>query len=521
MSSASLGLFAVLSASLMALLVWKRLVNRTELSKIVRGPPSHSWLFGNMTELGPSSEYESYGGAYTVRGCLGETRLVVSDPLALKYLYQNGDLFKMPPFDNVSSNIIGGYQNIFVAGQDHQQIRNMITPAFAPAALKDYIPYFQRVSEKVMQQWTDQVTQEFSGKAQIDIHRTMHQATLDSAKTAILGESGDYGPIEVAFADHCFNILSKLVGVPTKSSLLIERLSLAVLPESLLSILLYMPDERMNTIRKYRPFSLKFIDAIVERYTDLEKRDTVKSPDSVLDRMINNEEQRLSINRIATQVPALLIAGQDTVGNTISWALYEFAAHPEWQENTREEIIQARSKNRASHLDGLSYLNAHIKEILRLYPGAPMMFRVAKSYIALPLAIPVLSSDGRSKSTQIPIQKGQRIMFDLAAYNRKRSVWGEDAAVFKPSRWLDAMELGKYSGMGPYANLASFSGGSRSCIGWRFAILQVQTFLAEFLTKFRFRLAEGVTIRPVLTFTIYPATDNQEASLPLEIEPLA
>ncbi|KIK53043.1 hypothetical protein GYMLUDRAFT_49606 [Collybiopsis luxurians FD-317 M1] len=524
MSSSQFVLALVIS--ILGLRVWKKL-NRIDsnLSQLVRGPGSHSWIFGNIMDHKVPLEYEGYGGAYTITGCLGEKRLMITDPAAMKYIYQHFEQFERPPFEKFGESAVGGPENynIFTA-RDFQRIKNLMNPAFKPAALRGYVPHFRTVVEKLMQKWEDLCTQQYPDRVQIDIHKIIHEATLEAAKRAVLGDrSAPISDMEVAFSKNCYNILSKMTGKPTKGALLIERILSSISPQFFLRVLLYMPNERMRILRRHKFLTRSFVyetRGVIGIEGHLEKL----TQDCILDVMkhTGDETQHDLLEIIAWQVPILLIAGQDTVGNSITWALYEFAKNPEWQEQVRNEIIQAQAGKsgevfQPAVLDQLQYLNAHIKEALRLYPGAPTIDRVALDDIILPLDTPVQSGDGTKSMSQIPIKRGDRIMVDLAAYNRRHSIWGDDADTFKPSRWLNGSDPGKSIGIGPYANLATFSGGPQICIGWRFAILQMQVFLTGCLSKLQFRIPKGVEIRPVKSFTIYPATQEKEESLPLEI----
>ena len=56
---------------------------------------------------------------------------------------------------------------------------------------------------------------------------------------------------------------------------------------------------------------------------------------------------------------------------------------------------------------------------------------------------------------------------------RVKSVWGEDAAEFRPERWLDPSRLPSASDTPPGWNgLMAFSAGPRICIGYRLAVLE-------------------------------------------------
>lgn len=56
---------------------------------------------------------------------------------------------------------------------------------------------------------------------------------------------------------------------------------------------------------------------------------------------------------------------------------------------------------------------------------------------------------------------------------RIKSVWGKDAAEFKPERWLDASRFHSASDIPPGWNgLMAFSAGPRMCIGYCLAVLE-------------------------------------------------
>ena len=62
-----------------------------------------------------------------------------------------------------------------------------------------------------------------------------------------------------------------------------------------------------------------------------------------------------------------------------------------------------------------------------------------------------------------------------AAADRLKCVWGPDAEVWRPERWLEGGGLPESSHMNAgYARLLAFSQGARACIGVRLAVYQVK-----------------------------------------------
>jgi len=94
-------------------------------------------------------------------------------------------------------------------------------------------------------------------------------------------------------------------------------------------------------------------------------------------------------------------------------------------------------------------------------------------------------------------------MLGVAAYQRYDSCWGANGEEFDPERWLDGrVRPGKV--FGPYANLLSFFAGPHQCLGWRFAILEMQTVLCQLVGKFEFSPAEEAPFRLRLATTLLP-----------------
>lgn len=56
----------------------------------------------------------------------------------------------------------------------------------------------------------------------------------------------------------------------------------------------------------------------------------------------------------------------------------------------------------------------------------------------MPLSAPIRGKDGR-EITEIAVPKGTDLMIGIYACNINPAVWGEDAEVYKPERWLQPL----------------------------------------------------------------------------------
>lgn len=81
-------------------------------------------------------------------------------------------------------------------------------------------------------------------------------------------------------------------------------------------------------------------------------------------------------------------------------------------------------------IDSLPYLDAVLKETLRLSPPAHSTIRVAMVDDEIPLSEEMKMRDG-SVETVFKVKKGQWFHIPLEASNIDKAMWGEDAWEFK------------------------------------------------------------------------------------------
>ncbi|KAL7605854.1 hypothetical protein Lser_V15G18829 [Lactuca serriola] len=166
----------------------------------------------------------------------------------------------------------------------------------------------------------------------------------------------------------------------------------------------------------------------------------------------------------------LLVAGLDTTSGTLTWALSLLLNHPKTLEIAQNEIDEHVGRDRLveeSDLKNLVYLDAIIKETLRLYPAAPL--------------------SGAHKSIEdcivggYNIPKGTRLVVNLYKMHRDPNIWS-DPLEFRPERFLTSHKDIDFRGK-HYAFLP-FGSGRRMCPGIPFAIQAVGLTLASFIQQF-------------------------------------
>ncbi|KAK7026041.1 hypothetical protein VNI00_015768 [Paramarasmius palmivorus] len=496
---------------------------RNKIVASLLGPKPSSWLYGNLPELLFTKSYGEYeygwqktfGMTYRLQGCMGESRVFTSDPVALRAMFKNNKVFVITQYHRYLASMLMGDSSVFGATHAvHRRIRTVFNPAFTQGYSQSLLPIVQTIANKLAEkigQDCGQSSHEADGH-QYDIYEIIQHATSDVVAEAVMGyqfNSIETGGDEVSKNHH--NVIA-LSSSRTKSALLADSF-IPYIPRWIFNAALHLPIEGSQGILRYQKVMKAWSSMLLRQKKDnlnlgIRADGDLLSTNSTDTAVVEaNEEQKgstkLNPDEIKHQIPSVM-------GNTIAFALHEFAQCPEWQAKVRDEVIKAReSRNgelRASDFDKLLCLNAHIKEILRFYAPLPITERETSEDTVLPLSKPVITKDGR-EITEIPLRKGEVIICALASYNRNTEIWGEDADTFNPYRWLDERaehESGK-SSVGPYANL----------------ILETQVILAELVAKFCFDPVKGPqgSVRPAVAITLQPVSEQGVPHLPLLVKP--
>lgn len=138
----------------------------------------------------------------------------------------------------------------------------------------------------------------------------------------------------------------------------------------------------------------------------------------------------------------------------LSFATYYLLRNPEAYRRAQDEIDQVVGKDslRPDHLSKLTYLNAVLRETLRLSPTAPIW------------SVQPNDTTGEVLANKYFLAPKEVVTVNLCSIHRDPTVYGEDAEEFKPERMLDE----NMSQRSSYA-WKPFGNGQRACIGRHFA----------------------------------------------------
>lgn len=166
----------------------------------------------------------------------------------------------------------------------------------------------------------------------------------------------------------------------------------------------------------------------------------------------------------------MIVGGTDTTSITSTWIISTLLNNRHVMKHAQEELDLKVGKDRwveQSDIQNLKYLQAIIKETLRLYP-------------AVPLLVPhEAMKDCCVSGYHIP--KGTRLLVNAWKLHRDPTIWS-DPEKFQPERFLTSHAT--IDIIGQHFELIPFGSGRRSCPGMNMALWIIQLTLARLLQGF-------------------------------------
>ncbi|GFY80603.1 cytochrome P450, family 712, subfamily A, polypeptide 1 [Actinidia rufa] len=194
-------------------------------------------------------------------------------------------------------------------------------------------------------------------------------------------------------------------------------------------------------------------------------------------------EVKITRKDIKSFLMELFMAGTETVSVALQWTLAELINHPEVYKKLRDEITTVVGSNRLveeSDIPNLPYLQAVVKEGLRLHAPAPLVFRKAMEDCTI---------------NGYDILENSRIIFNLYAIMRDPNSW-EKPTEFVPERFLTSSGTEKYylnqvDIKGRSFNYMPFGSGRRGCPGSLLASTVKHLTVATLVQCFDWKIKGG------------------------------
>ncbi|KAH9842389.1 cytochrome P450 [Rhodofomes roseus] len=505
------------------------------------GPRRSSWLYGNLGDMRSEEPgvmlqrwVDRYGHVVRYKVSMNADVVLMQDTKAINHVLTHSHDFPKPEIVRFNLGQILGKGLLVVEGEQHRQQRRILNPAFGPVQIRGLTDVFVEKARQLRDIWQERLAQT-GDEAQMDVVSGLNNMTLDVIGLAgfnydfhSLNPEGKPNELRHAF-DVMFQVISgsglSLLGV------LRARFPIArIIPSKIAS---RMEDAQrvarrigMQLIAEKRAAILRAAAATGEKEI---------SGKGLLDRDLLTllikanmstdvpESQRLSDEDMLAQVPTFLVAGHETTSTGTAWCLFALAQDPAVQTQLRDELWSVPTENPTmDELNALPYLEAVVRETMRVYAPVSATIRNAGSDSVIPLERPYVDTKGNlCDSVRIP--KGTRVAIPIMPINKSRDLWGPDAHEFKPERWMTGtIPEAAHQIPGVWGNMLTFLGGPRACIGYRFSLIEMKALLFALVRSFEFELAlpkeeitklAGLVDRPFVR-----AEKEKGARLPLKVK---
>ncbi|KAF3761754.1 hypothetical protein M406DRAFT_50315 [Cryphonectria parasitica EP155] len=454
-------------------------------------------VWGRRPEVTHIKLHEKYGDV--VR--LGPNTLSFADPVALKAIYGLNKGFVKSDFYVVQQSVVKGHslQSLFstVDNDFHQQFRRCVNSAFAMSALVQYEPFVDNTTKLFLEK-----TKEFfvNNPQGCDFTRWLQFYAFD-----VIGEitySKRHGFVEknedidgiVAYLSKLFNYVAPVGQIPILDKIFLKnpiylKLSDWGIVDATFPVAKFasarMAERLIPDLEGGIDSSDKAKATILPTSAPKEKPPTMDLLSKFLAAQASSRQGFMTDTLVQTMAVSMAFAGSETTAISLGAVFYYLLRSPSAMQRLRAEIDDAGRRglfqDRQTGLvtwhesQRLEYLDAVVKEAFRMHP-AP----------GLPLERIVPPQGAEIAGRFIP--GGTIVGCSAWVIHRNKEIFGQDAHVFRPERWLvdeakdKASEEARIKEM--TGTMLQFGMGSRTCIGKNISLMEIYKLVPSLLRRF-------------------------------------
>lgn len=377
-----------------------------------------------------------YGDFFTLRFVVGPI-VFVADPLVIKQVFRGDpDVFHAGEANATPLEPLMGRNSVLLLdGPEHMRQRKLMLPSFHGERIQRYGALMEEIADREIERWpvgrpfglrprTQAITLEIIMRTVFGIDDAGRLARLSERLAAML----DIGMQSRALAAIAIPPVRKTIGRGLWKRFL--RLRAAA--------------------------DAEIYDEIARRrkVTDIDQRDDVLS---ILLQAHDEDGRPMTDRELRDELMTLLVAGHETTATTLAWAFDLLLRHPAELERLTAEMEAG---------EGTDYLDAVIKETLRIRPVVPGVVRVLTAPVQL-------------NGFELPA--GVRVAPNIYLTHRRPDVYPEPER-FRPERFLGDGGPDTYSWI-------PFGGGIRRCLGASFALYELKIVIPAILRGVQLRAA--------------------------------
>lgn len=415
-------------------------------------------------------ECEDLGPIFRLR-LFDNEQVVVSGSDIVAELSDPSVFSKCVHSDLVRLRDIGG-DGLFTAFNTEPNWRkahNILMPSFTREAMRNYHEKMVTAAHALIGSWERAA----SRAVEVDVSQDMTRLTFDTIGMCGFGQSFD------SFTgDGVHPFVAAMVGALTHAQVLSET------PPFLAPL-------RIRGNRQYAK-DLATMQRLITDVIDRRRAHDPTRDDDLLGRMLNTVDpetgELLDDANIRNQVVTFLIAGHETTGAAMSFALHYLSKHPAVLARAQREVddLWGTEDDPAPSFDDvgrLSYVRQVLDEALRLWPTAP-------GFAVSPNCDTVVGG--------YEVREGEVLQVFIPALHRQPE-WGANVHGFDPDRFSPDRMAAR-----PGHVYKPFGQGERACIGRQFALHEATLVLAMLIHRFELDDRRNYQLSLSMTLTIKP-----------------
>jgi cytochrome P450 len=323
----------------------------------------------------------------------------------------------------------------------HRQ-RQVVAKGFQPSRLSETLPSQREVLEELLVAFDEDVSHGI-----VDVHAQMVRLTLGMVGTSIFGR---------AMTDR---ELAQIGDAITEIQAFIVRK--IVHPYLIPWYRISGQDERYQALRREA-------DAVVLAHLHSRRSEGPGALDLLrllMETPYRDTGEPMAVDQVKVEALQLLVAGNETSSNALTWLVSLLARHPEHRARVRNEVREVFGAGPidAEGLQRLEHTTKVLFEALRLYPPFWMIDRIARE-------------DDELDGVHVP--RGTLVIPYLYGLHRNADHWASPER-FDPARFDVDARAGRHR----FA-FAPFGGGPRICVGNSMAVNQIVLVLATLIRRY-------------------------------------
>ena len=299
-----------------------------------------------------------YGDIFTVRSPIFGNEIVVSRPDTVRsVLRADPDVFRAGEANQSLGVLVGSASVLLLDGSRHRRQRRLLMPPFHGDRMRGYTDVMREQTLRVIERWRPgEIT---------SVQPAMRRITLEVILRTVFGMDEDESIGQLR--DH----LQVLLEAPTSA--------LGMLP------LIPALQRDLGPLWPYGQFVRlrDEADAMIHRQIERARRQTDDRQDilSLLLAAKDEEGAPMTDAELRDELMTLLVAGHETTATSLGWAFEQILLRPAVHDRIVEEARDAIGDDviTADNVGQLRYLDATIKEVLRVRPIIPFFGRKLKA----------------------------------------------------------------------------------------------------------------------------------------------